>query len=172
MKVYLAGPEVFAFEAHQRFAEMRALCEENALTAVTPMDHQMESPSPAEIYKKNLALIQSCALVIANISPFRGIGVDPGTAFEIGYAVALGKPIVAWSNDLRDLMTRTAGAYGGNLRHGTDNKWRDATGDEVENFGLQENLMIAVPAMTDGLSVYRNFSTALKQAVKILNPSN
>ena len=168
MKVYLAGPEVFAFEAEKRYHEMRALCREKGLTPLTPLDHEMKYPGPAEVYQKNIELITASDVIIANITPFRGIGIDPGTAFEIGYAAALGKPVVAWSSDQRDLKTRTAGAYGGNLRLGEDNKLRDASGDEVENFGLLENLMIAVPAMTNDRPICADFAAAVKQATELL----
>jgi len=168
MKVYLAGPEVFAFEAEKRFAEMRALCGEHGIEALTPMDHQMVDPGAAEIYQKNIELIVASDLIIANISPFRGIGVDSGTAFEIGYAAALGKPVVVWTNDNRDLTTRTAGAFGGNLRRGEDRKLRDPSGDEVEDFSLAENLMIAVPATTGDRPICNDFASAVKQASEIL----
>jgi nucleoside 2-deoxyribosyltransferase len=35
-----------------------------------------------------------------NCSPFRGVSLDAGTAYEIGYACALGKPVFGYSNVL------------------------------------------------------------------------
>jgi nucleoside 2-deoxyribosyltransferase len=46
----------------------------------------------------NAALIHAADAVFA---VFDGQDVDSGTAAEIGYAAALGKPVVAWRSDLR-----------------------------------------------------------------------
>jgi len=76
--------------------------------------------------------------VIADTSPFRGPHTDDGTAFEIGAAYALGKPIFAYSADLRPLSDRiqTTCSKSGELR--------DLNGWTVEDFGLPHNLMIAM----------------------------
>ena len=34
---------------------------------------------------------------LANMTPFKGVDADPGTAFEVGFAAALGKPIYLYS---------------------------------------------------------------------------
>ena len=44
--------------------------------------------------------------VLADIGPFRGAGMDAGTAFEIGYAIAQQKPVVCYSDDLRPYLDR------------------------------------------------------------------
>ena len=46
----------------------------------------------------NAELIRACALVFAVLD---GADVDSGTAAEVGYACALGKPIIGWRGDLR-----------------------------------------------------------------------
>src|SRR3546814_11204941 len=53
------------------------------------------------IYRANIALIQKADLVAANMNAFRGAEPDSGTAFEVGYAVALGKPVWAYTADSR-----------------------------------------------------------------------
>ena len=37
--------------------------------------------------------------MLANLEPFRGSEPDSGTAFEVGYALALGKPVYAYLSD-------------------------------------------------------------------------
>ncbi len=163
-QVYLAGPEVFHFEATKRIPEMQGICSSLGFTALTPLDHLEESPEG--IYKKNISLIEQSSLLIVNITPFRGISLDPGCAFEIGYGAALGKPIIAWSMDNRDYLARTTGAYGGNVRQGDDGKWRDPTADEVENFGYLENLMVTVPALATTDKIYTTFQEAAEKAAE------
>jgi nucleoside 2-deoxyribosyltransferase len=51
-----------------------------------------------EIGRRNVALIEAADAVIALLD---GPDVDSGTAAEIGYAAALGRPIVGWRTDLR-----------------------------------------------------------------------
>jgi nucleoside 2-deoxyribosyltransferase len=62
--------------------------------------------------------------------------MDPGTAWEIGYAVARGLPVFAYSHDLRAYAERV-GQTGQGPRGPVD-----ADGLLVEDFGLVENLMI------------------------------
>ncbi|MGE0723852.1 MAG: nucleoside 2-deoxyribosyltransferase, partial [Alphaproteobacteria bacterium] len=80
---------------------------------------------------------------IANLTPFRGPGADPGTAFEVGYMTALGKPAFGYTNTPGS--TRARIQRGGAAARGADGIWRDADGIQVEDFGLAENLMLAIP---------------------------
>ena len=63
--------------------------------------------------------------------------MDPGTAWEIGFAIARGLPVFAWSLDLRPYAERVGPGRPGR-RGGAD-----ADGLLIEDFGLVENLMIA-----------------------------
>lgn len=138
MKLYLAGPDVFAPDAAARFEAMRAACRSSGFEPLTPVDTALpegvQGAALARFIKdSNVALIRRCDAVVANIAPFRGPNMDPGTAWEIGYAEALGKPVVLWSETPVLLAERTPGD--GRL---------DAQGWMIENFGLAENLMIAI----------------------------
>ena len=77
--------------------------------------------------------------VLANLNPFRGAEPDSGTCVEIGYALALGKPIFGYAEDMRPLRERLQAVAGG------DGCCRDGEGLAVEDFGLPLNLMLAVP---------------------------
>ncbi|MCW0233003.1 MAG: nucleoside 2-deoxyribosyltransferase [Ferrovibrio sp.] len=138
LKLYLAGPDVFAPDAAMRFDAMRAACRAAGFEPLTPVDNalpaDLEGAALADVIKQvNVGLIRCCDAVVANISPFRGPNMDPGTAWEIGFAEALGKPVFLWSETAALLAVRTPGD--GNA---------DPDGWMVENFGLAENLMIAV----------------------------
>jgi len=152
-KLYLAGPDVFAPDAQARFASMREACRKAGCEPLTPVDNalpnDLEGRALAAFIKQaNVDLIRRCDAVVANVSPFRGPNMDPGTAWEIGFAEALGKPVILWSEANALLAERTPG-----------NGVTDPDGWMVENFGLAENLMIAVNPQ----EVAPDFAAALAQ---------
>jgi nucleoside 2-deoxyribosyltransferase len=156
--LYLAGPGVFRRDAEAYGAALKTRCLELGLTPLWPLDNQPTSSDPAalarEIREMNCAMIRDAAAVIADISPFRGPNMDPGTAFEIGYAVALDKPVFLYSTAAGTLFDRAAVAF--DLRE-AGGKSFDPDDLEVEDFGLCENLMIAT--VTD--RIYASFEEAL-----------
>jgi len=134
-RVYLAGPDVFLPDAKARGESLKAICARHGLVGVFPLDNP-DTPLAATIATGNEALIRSCAAVIANLTPFRGVSADAGTAYEVGFARALGLPVFAFTADPRSYAARCAtleGAVEG----------RDAEGFAIEMFDLPENLMIA-----------------------------
>ncbi|MBI5109427.1 MAG: nucleoside 2-deoxyribosyltransferase [Rhodocyclales bacterium] len=136
MKLYLAGPDVFRPDAAQWAASVRLQCSAAGHEALVPLDS--EPASAAAIFRNNLRLIAEADCVVANLNPFRGAEPDSGTCVEIGYALALGKPVVGYAADLRPLRERLAAAD-------ADGVCRDAAGWQVEDFALPMNLMLAVP---------------------------
>jgi nucleoside 2-deoxyribosyltransferase len=44
------------------------------------------------IFDVCVAMMQQCDLAIAQLTPFRGVSMDVGTAVELGYMHARGKP--------------------------------------------------------------------------------
>ena len=134
-RLYLAGPEVFRPDAAAEGQRLMALCAEFNAEGLYPLQ-EGEAAAGAEAIRANcIALIHRADAVIANISPFRGAHMDPGTAFEIGYAEAIGRPVFLWSHDRRTLSVRIAA----DPRHGPG---RDAGGYLIEDFARPENLMI------------------------------
>ncbi len=138
MKLYIAGPDVFRADAPSWAAGVRALCREAGHEALIPLDG---AETGAEgIYRNNLRLIEAADAVLANLNPFRGAEPDSGTCVEVGYALALGKPVIGYLEKLEPLRERLA-AGGPDI----DGCYRDAEGRGVEDFGLPLNLMLAVP---------------------------
>jgi nucleoside 2-deoxyribosyltransferase len=155
-KLYLAGPDVFAPDATARFEAMRAACRAAGFVPLTPVDnalpaHLSGAVLAAFIKQANVAMIQACEAVVAHIAAFRGPNMDPGTAWEIGYAEALGKPVVLWCGSDTLLAERTPG-----------DGHTDADGWMIENFGLAENLMIGIDASGATQPVAADFATALR----------
>lgn len=141
--IYLAGPGVFRQDAADFADALKQVCAAHGLAPLWPLDNEVAAASKAEqaaaIRRANEAMIRIADAVVAEISPFRGPNMDPGTAYEIGFALALGKPVFAWSAEPRTLLVRTvddvAREHGGVVY---DHAWF-----AIEDFGLGENLMIA-----------------------------
>lgn len=136
LRVYLAGPDVFRPDAAHWAAEARAACARHHLQALIPLDNG--ATTAEAIYQANLRLIHEADGLVANLNPFRGHEPDSGTCVEIGVALALGKPVLAYLGDDRPLATRLDG------ERRADGVW-DAQGLRVEDFGLPVNLMLAIP---------------------------
>jgi nucleoside 2-deoxyribosyltransferase len=115
-------------------------------------------PDAATIYNGNITRITQADAVVADISAFRGPHMDPGTAMEIGFAAALGKPVFAYTSSPGPLIRRISCEK-------TDTGWRDAQGNLVEDFGLPDNLMIA---STLAAPVSLQASEAIEAAARML----
>lgn len=153
-RVYLAGPEVFLPDAAAVLARKAAIVRAAGSEPLVPVDEEAALRHDGDdlavgIYLGNRALLDTCDLVIANLTPFRGPGADPGTVFELGYAAARGCPVYAYTADRRDLAGRISGARPDGPVS------RDPDGLLVEDFGRAENLMPAVACELAGLPVVR-----------------
>ncbi|MEC5384201.1 nucleoside 2-deoxyribosyltransferase [Uliginosibacterium sp. H3] len=142
LKVYIAGPDVFRTDALAWAAEVRRRCLALGLEALIPLDG--DASTPAGIYANNIDMIRAADAVVANLKPFRGAEPDSGTCFEVGFALALGKPVVGYLHSAESLCERVARLQGSPLV--ADGECvLDAEGWRVENFDLPLNLMLAVP---------------------------
>lgn len=163
-RIYLAGPGVFRADAAAYSDKLKALASSFGMVGMWPCDQDpvgfgMSSLKAYSICQFNKSMIDECDGLVADISPFRGRNMDPGTAYEIGRADALGKPIFCYSNDLRTLADRTKSitvATG----YSFDRSWTDFP--IIEDFGLQENLMISCSVR----GVYRSAEEALRAAAE------
>lgn len=143
MKIYLAGPDVFRADAGAYGEHLKRLCDSLGLTGLYPLDTEISAeaggPEAAgEIYRANLALLRQADAVVANLNRFRGHEPDSGTAFEVGYAAALGKPIWAYTEDGRSIVEQMTGRVAD-----ADGHYQDDNGYTIENFDLNLNLMLA-----------------------------
>lgn len=142
MRLYLAGPDVFRPNANVWGHDARALLAAHGHEALLPLD--TGETTAAGIFAANLLLIRSADALIANLQPFRGFEPDSGTCFEVGYAVAIGKPVIGYLSDARPLLNRFA-EYQDISIECQDRAAVDWEGFQVEDFGLPVNLMLAVP---------------------------
>ncbi|HBP31584.1 MAG: nucleoside 2-deoxyribosyltransferase [Advenella sp.] len=140
-KVYLAGFDVFRSDAASYGQWLKTLCARHGFAGLYPLDNaapqQLSGTALADwIYRANIALIEQADCVMANLNPFRGLEPDSGTVFEVGYAVAKGKPVWAYTEQTQALVAQ-AGVQA------QDGRVVDAQGYTVEDFGMNLNLMIA-----------------------------
>ena len=145
--LYLAGPDVFRPDAAEHGRRLVALCAGYGFSAVFPLSASLPTGlAPAalarHIYEANVAHIARCDAVLANLDFFRGPEPDSGTSFEVGYATALGKPVVGYVPEEGSLAERIRARYPQAVGRGLV----DIAGWELEEFGLPLNLMLAVPA--------------------------
>jgi nucleoside 2-deoxyribosyltransferase len=140
VQVYVAGPDVFS----PRWDECRQeLSQYAAVRGITPLfPHSHPNDSPADIYRCNTRLIQQADAVMANLQCFRGSEPDSGTVFEVGFAIALGRPVWGF-NAAGPYQEKVATHYG----LSTDREFPIACKDgyAVESFSEPLNLMLAIP---------------------------
>lgn len=136
--VYLAGPDVFRQDALDMGTAKKRLCAQYGFNGLFPLDNVLDlsglSPYQAgiAIYQANVRLMHEADLIIANMTPFRSPGMDQGTAFEMGYLTALGKPIHGYSLEDRFYAQRVS----------ADDEGFDQDGLQVEAFDMADNLMM------------------------------
>jgi nucleoside 2-deoxyribosyltransferase len=147
--IFLAGPDLWLPDAEAHLARLRETVE---LAGFEPLigaggglvETQRSEVMARETYAKTLATLRKADAVIANLTPWRGVGADRGTAFECGFAAALGKPVFAYLNvpseEEAELRGRVELEYG--AAPDAEGVWRDPEGCEIEDFGLPENLML------------------------------
>lgn len=139
-KVYLAGPDVFRRDAVTFGAGLKEILKNAEIEGLFPLDNEIEGGSPAETAREirtaNIQMIKECDGVIADLSPFRGPEPDSGTVWEVGFAQALGKPVIGYCTDRRTLKEKTVEMLGLAVDSERDNQ--DML---IEDFGLSHNLM-------------------------------
>jgi nucleoside 2-deoxyribosyltransferase len=148
LRIYLAGPEVFLPNARALGEAKRALCADLGLSGVFPLDADIDLGGlpPREqgrtIYRADVSLMRRCDVIIANLTPFRGPSADVGTAFELGFMTALGKPAFAYSNCAESFIARMARVCPSGLHRRIDGQWADQDDLAVEDFDMLDNLML------------------------------
>jgi nucleoside 2-deoxyribosyltransferase len=158
-RIYLAGPEVFLPNPIEIADQKKRICENYGLKGVFPLDTEIEGLVPGEPesgYKISVAneeLIRSCQGVIANMTPFRGPSADVGTAYEMGFAKALGLAVFAYTNSMCPFIYRVIGDQTIGAKKDEAGVYRDFYKMSVEDFGLHDNLMLEGGIVNSGGSL-------------------
>jgi nucleoside 2-deoxyribosyltransferase len=107
---------VFDRDPKAIFDRMKMLCLAHGVVGVAPLDNQigLEGISPGRdllerIVRADIELMHRLDGAVFCLDGFRrGPEMDVGTAFEVGYMKALGKPIAGWTRDTRSYPQRVA----------------------------------------------------------------
>lgn len=144
MKIYLVGPDICLGDADEVEEKLKLKCQKKNAIGLSPLNDDLGTSK--EFAEYEIKLIKECDCIIANCNDFRGLDMDSRTAFEIGYAVALKKPIFCYCDDMRPLIEKYGDMYGPYM---------------TENFGLPLNILIA----ENVIGIYPSFDKALDAAV-------
>jgi nucleoside 2-deoxyribosyltransferase len=145
-KLYLAGPEVFLPNAIEAGRIKCALATKAGFEGLYPLDNVLElaglaKPDQATVISRaNEALMRSADGAIANLTPFRGVSMDAGTAFEVGFMQALGRPVFGYSTSALHYRARAEAFRNRGIPPGD----YDTPALDIEDFELHENLMIDI----------------------------
>lgn len=138
---------MFLPNAREMLDRKIALARSYGFTPVSPGD--LTVPETETKYQRGLAisainesLMTSADLIIANLTPFRGVSADVGTVFELGFMCARGCPAFAFSNATENHFERVSTFYRSDVHLGADGRHRGPDGMALENFDMTENLML------------------------------
>ncbi|MEO0672543.1 MAG: nucleoside 2-deoxyribosyltransferase [Pseudomonadota bacterium] len=153
-RIYLAGPDVFLPDPIAAGRAKADRAKSFGLEGVFPLDASLDLDGLAReeqarrIALANEALMRSCDAAVINACPFRGVSMDSGTAFEVGFMRALGRPVVGYTHTAEPFADRsqTLRSAGPDLAFDYD-----TPALAIEDFGLPENLMITVAMSESGL---------------------
>ena len=209
-KIYLAGPEVFMPHPVEKGLKKREIIEKFnkevlkyanfKFVGLYPLDGEIDiqfNPETAmKIFNANVKLMNQSDLVIANMTRFRGPSMDVGTAFEMGFMYAAGKPVFGYYNmaetycttdqlalttfdctgddsNEQTLYTEKVESFGqGYFINSLFSQGRDRFTHLIEDFKLSDNLMMvgavrAVSGKKLGYAMAGSFLAALHEAAEV-----
>jgi len=145
---YLAGPDVFLANAAAHAARKVEICRRFGLHGLPPLNEDAATAAKhlevwQTIYQKDIAMMERCDIIIANLTPFGGASADAGSLIEVGWFLGKGKPIFGYSNTPESFESRMRRQLG--ERHADFG---------IEGFHLPDNLMIIGAVQSGGYPIF------------------
>ncbi len=149
--VYLAGPDVFYPDALSRGAKLKEALAARGMAGLFPLDAAPDANAKPGSPALALAIAEACEaqirkadLGLFNIEPWRGPEADDGTAYELGFMAALGKPVILYTSDRRPFAERiVADVYRCEVYRDGQAMRAKRDGMLIEDFeGFADNLML------------------------------
>jgi nucleoside 2-deoxyribosyltransferase len=141
LKVYDAGPSVFAPNARRLAQEKKIIAGNRNIDLLNPLDAVFTDAK--EIYRANIAQIHAANVVIADLSDFRGTEPDAGTVWEFAYSFGLGKLVYGYSKDFKETYMKRMERVNYQKVDFMSRPRADVNGWLIEDFKLPCNLMLA-----------------------------
>lgn len=149
LTAYLAGPDVFLPNPRAHALRKIEICARHGIVGRTPLNEDLaRTPDMSDegfamaLFRKDVAMMEGCDIVIANLTPFRGASADAGTLVELGWFLGRGRPIFGYTNCAVPFSQRSRVL----LEAVPD----PLPGIVVGGFGLPDNLMIAGAVLVGG----------------------
>jgi len=149
IKAYLAGPDVFLPDAVAHARRKVEIGARHGIEGRPPLNEDAghiqamgDADAWATIYRKDIAMMEACDIIIANLTPFRGASADSGTLIEVGWFLGRSRPVFGYSNSAIPFAER--------CRQQVAALPDPIPGLSVEGFGLPDNLMIQGAAVQGG----------------------
>ena len=178
--VYLAGPEVFLPEPVAAGESAKKLIDRLnethqwpfILQGLYPLDNEIKDFGPdyetgIRIYEANIRLMDKADFIAANMVRFRGPSMDVGTAFEMGYMRGLNKPVFGYYEAEPFYgETESPGFYAERVRKYykvSEDPEIDVYGQSIENFAMEDNLMMIGALVSGAESVAPDLEAAIMQ---------
>ncbi|MET0219316.1 MAG: nucleoside 2-deoxyribosyltransferase, partial [Tardiphaga sp.] len=146
------GPDVFRPDAMAHAKRKIEICRRYGIEGLAPLNQDVAPPAePAAarwqtVFDKDVAMMEACDCIIANLTPFGGASADAGTLIEVGWFLGRGKPIFAYSN--------TRASFEERMRRQLALAADDADCTmAIEGFHLPDNLMIVGAVMGSGYPI-------------------
>jgi len=142
ISAYLAGPDVFLPKAGAHAEAKLAICARHGILGRSPLNEDIATLAAMEeaeawraIFAKDIAMMEGCDIIIANLTPFRGASADAGTLVELGWFLGRGRPAYGYTNSAQPFAARSLAQVAAVPD--------PMPGLTVGGFGLPDNLMIA-----------------------------
>ncbi|SNR86668.1 nucleoside 2-deoxyribosyltransferase [Puniceibacterium sediminis] len=145
--IYLAGPDVFYPDGAQRLAAKADMVRaagylpiHAGVMAYPECDNRFATG--CAISAVNELCLRGADILMANLTPLRGVGADTGTVFELAFMAALNRPIFGYTEDSRPHLQRIRDHYQADAMSDADGVLRSPDGLMVEHHDMTDNLMI------------------------------
>jgi nucleoside 2-deoxyribosyltransferase len=149
LQAYLAGPDVFLPHAREHALRKIEICARYGIVGRPPLNEDTDTSAALsaeafafEIFRKDIAMMEACDIIIANLTPFRGASADSGTLVELGWFLGRGRPVFGYSNSATPFAQRSRAQVAAMPD--------PLPGISVEGFGLPDNLMIPGAVLSGG----------------------
>ena len=150
---YLADFEMFLPTCKETVKYWKETCDRYGIIGLFPGDeepddefkpYEPKDDSPEEkrykIFMHDVNHMKRSDMVIAQLDDWRGSQPDSGTAFEVGYIAASGKPCYGFLRGHDSMLDRTTT----DKKQDADGVWRDPEGYAFEDRGIGMDNIFAV----------------------------